>query len=187
MSYSSNCRDLDTNPNCRAVYDRVIICPECGYAASTPGQPIDDRVRTLVASEEYQAILNQEEYDDIYKKHLLAAYLSAELGDFGEAGYNYLVAYWYLKDQKSDDAPKVCQKAIENLEKHLETHVNFEEVLKMSDLLRQMGRFDEAMENLCALESFVASDKTLMAFVTFEKVLVSEKDSSPHKMREVKV
>lgn len=187
MSYSSNCRDLDTNPNCPAVYDRVIICPECGYATSTPGRPIEDRVRTLVASDDYQAILNKEEYDDIYKKQILAAYLSAKLGDFREAGYNYLVAYWYLKDQKSDDAPKVCQKAIENFEKYLETHVDFEGVLKMSDLLRQMGRFDEAMENLCALETFVASDKTLMAFVAFEKILVSEKDSSSHKMGEVKV
>lgn len=187
MSYSSNCRDLDTNPNCPAVYDRVIICPECGYATSTPVQSVDDRVRTLVASDNYQAILNQEEYDDIYKKHILAAYLSAELGDFAEAGYNYLVAYWYLKDKKSDDAPKACQKAIENLEKYLETHVNFEGVLKMSDLLRQMGRFDEAMENLCALERFVVNNKTLMAFVAFEKTLVSEKDSSSHKMSEVKV
>lgn len=87
MGYTSNCRDMDTNPNCPAVYDLVTVCPECGYATSDPGRPIDDRIRALVASHDYQAIFN-EEYDDIYKKHLLAAFLSEESGDFQEAGRN---------------------------------------------------------------------------------------------------
>lgn len=176
--------DLDTNPHNPALYDRVVLCPACGFATSKPYTVITEDLKASVKSTVYTDMLKNRQFDNIGKKLLLAGYLAVKEKDAKEAGYNYLLAYWYLKETNSANADKACKKAIENFERYLECSYDEEIAMILIDCLRQMKCFDEAMETANSLEPYISNDK-LMALLLFEKKLISNNDSETHRVSEV--
>lgn len=177
--------DLDTNPHNPALYDRVILCPNCGYATAEPYTAIDDTVRVLVEGDNYKEILSKHQYDDTSKKLLLAGYLSVKKRNAKEAGYNYLLAYWYLKEKHSNDAHKACEKAIKNFERYLISNEDLNIAMIVIDCLRQMQRFDDALETANSLESYIHDNPKIKSILVYEKKLIINKDADTHRMSEV--
>lgn len=70
--------DLDTNPHNPALFDRVLLCPFCGYATAEPYSILPDEIKTLVGDANYKEVLNNRLYDDNCRKLLLAGYLSVK-------------------------------------------------------------------------------------------------------------
>lgn len=104
--------------------------------------------------------------------------------DAKEAGYNYLLAYWYLKETNTANADKACEKAIRNFERYLMCNFDEEIAMILIDCLRQMKRFDEAIETANSLEPYI-SDNKLIAILLFEKKLISDNDCGTHRVSEV--
>jgi uncharacterized protein (DUF2225 family) len=176
--------DLDTNPHNPALYDRVIMCPNCGYSTSKPYSSISDGIKSVVKSSVYTDMLNNKMFDNISKKLILAGYLAVKERDAKEAGYDYLLAYWYLKETNSSEANRACEKAIKNFERYLNKSQDEEIALIIIDCYRQMKRFNDAMETIESLEQFVGDSK-VKQILLFEKSLVESGDYESHRLSEV--
>lgn len=176
--------DLDTNPHNPALYDRVLLCPACGFATSKPYTAITEDLKASVKSTVYTDMLKNRQFDNTGKKLLLAGYLAVKDKDAKEAGYNYLLAYWYLKETNTANADKACEKAIRNFERYLMCNFDEEIAMILIDCLRQMKRFDEAIETANSLEPYI-SDNELIAILLFEKKLISDNDCGTHRVSEV--
>ena len=181
----NSCIDLDTNPHSPAVYERVLICPNCGYATAEPYTAISEEVKSLVKEDRYQEILKSKQYDDICKGLLLAGYLSVKSRNVKEAGYNYLLAYWYMKENGISEFEKARGKAIKNFERYLIKTPDLEVAMILVDLLRQSEQFSEAMETLTSLERYIANNNMLKEVSLFEEKLIKSKDSKSHRIEEV--
>ena len=177
--------DLDTNPHNPALFDRVVLCPLCGYATSEPYIVLSDEIKSLVYDEKYKEVLDNRFYDDCCKKLLLSGYLSVKKRNPKEAGYSYLMAYWYMRENNISGGTKAREKAIKNFERYLLKTTDFEVAMILVDLLRQDGKFYEAKETVLSLEDYIIDDSELKKIVDFEKKLIAKKDSSIHKIREV--
>jgi hypothetical protein len=184
---NNNVLDLDTNPHNPALFDRVLFCPFCGYATSAPYSALPDDIKALVNDANYKEVLNNRRYDDICRKLLLAGYLSVKIRNAKEAGYNYLLAYWYMRDNKIAGCERAREKAIKNFERYLLKTVDCEVAMILVDLLRQSERFEDAKETVLSLESYIADNTELARIAEFEKKLISKKDSDIHKVEEVSV
>ena len=176
--------DLDTNPHNSALYDRVVLCPACGFATSKPYTAITEDLKAAVKSTVYTEMLKNRQFDNTGKKLLLAGYLAVKDKNAKEAGYNYLLAYWYLKETNSSNADKACEKAIKNFERYLKYNYDEEIAMILIDCLRQMKRFDEAIETANSLEPYISNDK-MKAILLFEKKLISNNDSGIYRVSEV--
>lgn len=177
--------DLDTNPHNPAIYDRVLICPHCGYATSEPYSYVHDKTKKLVKEPNYQEVLNDRLYDTICKKLLLAAYLAVKNRDSREAAYDYLLAYWYMNENHICRAEKAREKAIKNFERYLGKNSDIEAAMILVDLLRQSRRFDEAGETLTSLERFIQGKSIYEKIAVCEKKLIEKNDSGIHSLAEV--
>lgn len=178
--------DLDTNPHNPALYDRIVLCPACGFATSKPYTAITEDLKTAVKSTAYTEMLKNRQFDNTVKKLLLAGYLAVKDKDAKEAGYNYLLAYWYLKETNSSNADKACEKAIKNFERYLKYNYDEEIAMILIDCYRQMRRFEEAMETVDSLEPYIQNEN-LKGILLLEKKLISNKDSGIHRVSEVEL
>lgn len=179
--------DLDTNPHNPALFDRVLLCPFCGYATATPYSALPDEIKVIVNDANYKEVLNNRLYDDNCRKLLLAGYLSVKRRDAKEAGYNYLLAYWYMRDSGISGSERAREKAIKNFERYLLKTMDCEVAMILVDLLRQSERFEEAKETVLSLESYIADNAELVRIAELEKKLILKKDSDIHKVGEVSV
>lgn len=177
--------DLDTNPHNPALYDRVLICPYCGYATSEPYSYVNDKIKNLTKEPNYQEVLHDKQYDIICKKLLLAAYLAVKKGDSKEAGYDYLLAYWYMNDNHICKVEKAREKAIKNFERYLGKNSDIEVAMILVDLLRQSRKFDESRETLISLEKYIQGKAIYEKIAVCEKKLIEKNDSSIHSLAEV--
>lgn len=181
----NSCIDLDTNPHSPALYERVILCPNCGYATAEPYTLIPDDIKVLVKDDNYQNILKSKQYDDTCRKLLLAGYLSVKNRNAKEAGYHYLLAFWYMKEHGFAEFEKAREKAIKNFERFLKETPDYEVAMILVDLLRQSERFDEAMETLISLKQYIANNNVLKNVSLYEEKLIKSKDSKSHRLEEV--
>lgn len=184
---NNNVLDLDTNPHNPALFDRVLLCPFCGYATSSPYSALPDEVKELVNDANYKKVLNNRQYDDNCRKLLLAGYLSVKRRDAKEAGYNYLLAYWYMRDNGIAGYERAREKAIKNFERYLLKTMDCEVAMILVDLLRQNESFEDAKETVLSLESYIADNAKLARIAEFEKQLILKQDSDVHKVEEVSV
>lgn len=129
-------------------------------------------------------ILKSKQYDDTCRKLLLAGYLSLKNGNAKEAGYHYLLAFWYMKDHGFAEVEKTREKAIKNFERYLKETPDYEVAMILVDLLRQSERFDEAMETLISLKQYIANNKVLKNVSLYEEKLIKSKDSESHRLEE---
>ncbi len=179
--------DLDTNPHSPALYDRVLLCPYCGYATAEPYTAISDELKALICEDNYKAVLNNKAYDDVCRKLLLAGYLSVKRRNAKEAGYNYLLAYWYMKEKGILEFEKAREKAIKNFERYLGKNMDLEVAMILVDLLRQNSNFDEAKETVTSLKTFIDGNVDLEKIAVFEEKLIANNDSNIHRIGEVSV
>lgn len=178
--------DLDTNPHTPALYDRVFMCSNCGYATSEPYTSIDDDVRRLVKSENYLTLFKDHQYDVVSKKLVLAGYLAANKKNYREAGYDYLMAYWSLKENMHPKANNACEKAIKYFELYLSDNADLEVALILIDCMRQQSHFTDALETAISLDSYLEDSSHLKNILAYEKQLITNSDSSSHKIDEVR-
>ena len=82
--YVNHPADLDTNPHLPAVFDRVMLCPVCGYAAEDLRKPVTGAVKPVVTSEAYQRILHDRGLSENTRKMLLHSVLSEKAGNIGK-------------------------------------------------------------------------------------------------------
>ncbi len=176
---------LDTNPYEPAVFDRITMCPYCGYASENIGKQVDGKVRAAIYSKEYQELFQNPAMDGTQKKLLLSAYLNVCKGAMYEAGYHYLMAYWYEKGS-GQNAGKELEKAVQCFSEYLEDHEDVEAAILLTDCMRQASRFDEAAQTARSLVPYIKKERHLK-IICFELSLIEEQDASAHLQREAVV
>lgn len=185
--FSDHPLDLDSNPHHPAAYDRVTVCPQCGYSSSNMNAVVSADIRNIVNSAKYREVWESLYYDATTKKLLLAGHLSAKKADYLEAAYCYLMAMWHFAELNSDKAINAREKAINYFSKYLSRTRDDEMALVLVDLLRQASRFEEAVETAASLEEYVSTNAGIMRVLKFEKDLIEKKDTSTHSVKEVLV
>ena len=181
--YVNHPADLDTNPHLPAVFDRVMLCPVCGYAAEDLRKPVTGAVKPVVTSEAYQKILYDRGLSENTRKMLLHSVLSEKAGNFGKAAYSALCAYWSRKEEGVKDLV-ILKRAETFYEEYLKKTQDVDAAILLIDLQRQAGNFEEAAETAGSLLPFV-QDAYRRAVIQFEQELIFRKDSESHSQAEV--
>lgn len=176
---------LDLDPHEYTICDRIVVCPECGYATSGIYKETDEKVKATVESKEYQELRKSSE-DSRAVKSLMAAVLAEAAGEYREASYDYLMAYWVLRDTGSSFADDILLKTIEAYELYLGENQDADSAMVYIDLLRQAGRFEEAQDTLEWLADFIEEDSFTADIAAYEKRLITAGDAAPHLMSEVR-
>ena len=101
--------DLDGNPHEPAIYDRVVLCPHCGYSTAHLRRPAYPNSEKWVQSENYREMLGTRKYGEEGKRLLLAGFLARKAEDHLESGYCYLTAWWYLSENRSPEAGRALK------------------------------------------------------------------------------
>lgn len=175
--------DLDTYPHNPCVYDQVIMCPNCGYADIDTEHDVSEAIKEMVRSDSFKKIYLSN-HDSTYVKLSAAEYIAEKSSNYRDASYYSLLKLWYLRD-KNADLSDIQLKVISLFEKYLTDNVDKDAAIIYIDVLRQTGRFEEALETVCSLEPFVADNEKLRTIVSFEKELIINKDIGRHGINEV--
>lgn len=177
---------LDGKPLAESELLAVEECPHCHYCALSIDEPIDDIIKDLVKSDKYQQIFNSPDYDAKDIRYKGAARLAKSAR---EKSILYMTSAWYLEMQGKDEV-KMRQKALQYMEKAFsEEGITEDDALIYIDCLRQLGKFEEALEQINDIEDdlreIYASDDQIICILDFEKKLLVNKDKMPHKFSEV--
>lgn len=175
--------DLDSYPHHPAIYDRVITCPYCGYAAERINTCVSEKNKVVVCSDEYQSIFTAKDIPYVVKKNRLYAMLCIKNGKYREAAFSYLRAYWYLRDIGAKDL-LLLKESIDAFTLYLSDKRDVNAAIVLIDCMRQMGCQAEALESAESLEHFV-TDEWLLRVIGYEKELIEKGDVEPHSIDEV--
>jgi hypothetical protein len=177
---------LDTNPHNPATYERIVMCPSCGYCAERIEEPVSDVVRAAVASAKYKDFLSSAEMTETSKKLSLSAYLAARAGDNRAAGLYYLMSAWSFEDDALDDMARSARsKSVKYMELYLNEQADISLATILVDALRRLDRFDEAEETRATLEGYVRQDAPAYRVLEYEKTLIQRRDAGAHTIDEV--
>lgn len=171
--------DLDGNPHEPAIYDRVVLCPHCGYSTAHIRRPAYPNAEKWVQSANYREMLGSRKYGEEGKKLLLAGFLARKAEDHLESGYCYLSAWWFLSANRSPEADRALKQAIEQYRLYLEKEENHDAALVLIDLMRQAGELEEAMETAESLEAYLTEPEHLR-ILRQEKTLICARDTRAH-------
>ena len=182
--FSNQVPDLDGNRHEPAAFDKVIICPNCGYSTDNISEKISFEGKEMVSSESYQILFRNDDINTVLKKQLLFAMVKEAEGKDKKAALAYLAAYWISKNlgEKNED---FLEKAVNRLMIHLEEHEDHTGALILIDCLRQLSRFEEAEETADSLYPFV-QNRALSDVVRLEQELIRLQDAEPHSQSEVR-
>jgi hypothetical protein len=181
-----NCRvGLDSNTYEDEQFNQIIMCPKCGYSASNYLENEDKKVIDFVNSSEYQLVVNSDK-DPIYKKWMLAGYISKLIGNDFDAGYSFMVAGWYARKftQNIDDFYYSMELAVSELSVYVNETGYVKAALMIVDLLRQMTRLQDAADYALELRDFELDEKA-NAFIEFVLQMISKLELSEHYIDEV--
>ncbi len=172
--------DLDGYPHEPAEYDRVVVCPFCGYASERMEEQADPRAVEAVKSPEYQMLLNAPG-DDILRRLRLAILLDRAAEDrLGEACH-WLTLSWRLRELGESSGAERGN-AAQCLERYLLQKQDPVMAIVLIDCLRQLGREAEAEETADALTPFL-TEEWMRRAVESEKELLARHDREPHRLR----
>lgn len=177
--------DLDLNPHNPAIYDEVIMCPHCKYVTTRIYEEVTKRKAQLVESEAYKKIWETLPFPNTVKKLLAAAYLEQNSENWRKAGHYYLKASWYLKERNVSEEKTMREIAVQCFKVYLEENQDEECAILYIDCLRQLSRFEEAMEMTEFLLPYLMEKEFLRKIVLYEQTLIKAKDSAAHSMGEV--
>ena len=176
---------------------RVPVCPRCHFVFYDEEIPAEElaKCRSIVQEDAYKKQSGRASY------FLLGLLYEGLKKDPLEIGHVFLKASW----QEEPDEKKL-KEDLERSLKHFEAYLKeppkpkaasedeedegqpyeVAQILK-GELLRRLGRFDEANSHLAGLQKLEAFQGTFLAdIVRFEIDLCSKKDSQPHKVSEAK-
>ncbi len=176
---------LDGNAHDIEQFNRVYMCPTCGYSSATQITNEDAEIIELVNSDEFQAVFKSE-WSEGFKKWMLAGYLSKASGNHYDAAYEFMVAGWYIRKCGGpvDDFVYAYNLAISEFAGYIEETFEVRPALIMLDLLRQIGNFEKATDIAFGLKDSEV-DENAERVIDFELKCISKMDISEHFVDEV--
>ena len=178
VKLSSFSRDfgLDGKPDNPGFLPFIFDCPDCGYA----GYKIEGA--KPVIPEDY--VIDRNNPYDAYERALI-------LADSDDVKNHLLMEYsWKLEfDGKTEDAKKVRERAVSQMELSLMKRPIIELIFVYIDFLRQLERFDEAEAAVDTISPVVTADadkkpRFYKRFIYLQK-LIKDRDAAPHMISEV--
>ncbi|OUQ46894.1 hypothetical protein B5E64_02420 [Drancourtella sp. An12] len=176
--YSNGNMGLDHNPHSPAIFDTIILCPHCGYAAKKFNATVSKQIKDYVFSQQYKALKFQAKNSSTSTKIRLAASILEKSQQHKESADMYLLGYWYSLEIGTADF-ECLKKSIKHYSIYLENNADINVAITYIDCLRQAQLFSEAAETADSLEVYV-SDSNLQRILSFEKKLIDAEDSAPH-------
>ena len=179
--------DLDTRPPemARSTLKYMIqMCENCAYANEEISEMIKGIDPEDLKTASYKAVLNDDKINRTAKAFLLAGQLYRQVKKFKTSGLHHLGAAWTFDDlEEQDNAKQARDKAIEDINKHVERSDNTNLSVMRVDLYRRNGRFKEAEE---AAEQLIGQGvKDIMKKVLKLQIkLCQDKDDRCHTVEE---
>lgn len=182
-SSSFGSMDLDTRPpmSDMTLQYELQECPHCHFCNNT----IADATNIPESfSPEYDALSKNNVISKTAKKFLLAAMLRAQIGDKLKAGEYYLKAAWVFDDENAQEAAKDARKnAAIYFREHVDATDDGDVAIMLVDVHRRAGDFKAAADLIDLIGD--TEDELLNNILSFEKSLISKKDTSCHNMGEI--
>jgi len=158
-------------------------CPECGYCA--PDIEEKTAYADLVASAPYQQQLANSEFPKLANTFLALALLQETESDYTGAGQSSLRAAWAADDDQNASAAQSCR--IQAIKHFHAVQENRREILGgggatnllVGDLLRRVGNFAEAIEEIDRGLTEVEDDN-IRNLLNYEKSLCLNEDVEAH-------
>lgn len=184
--------DLDLRPPSMERYTlshQVQECPHCGYCAPVLDYEPVPRAREVVDLPPYQALRSPKRYPELAGRFLRAALLAEGSGGPQVAGLHALRAAWVCDDEELSEAAAECRlAAIHYLQSaHRqglgEKQRRAEENALMVDLLRRVGRFEEASA-LIEQGSGRRLPDVLVQVLRYQQALIERRDTACHTIEE---
>ena len=190
--------DLDTRPNgpVRATIKTWMQrCEHCGYCAADISS-IHEHAGDLIESLDYQRYLTDSRFPETARPFLCHALILARVGQFADAGWTCLHAAWACDDDdaNTEGASIARGMALENWRRGKLAGQEFgepglEDAL-VTDLLRRMGRFEDALIT-CSQALDAATDEgaevpaLIEHLLRFEKTLIQKRDSGVYRLNDL--
>ena len=189
--------DLDSRPH-GAIRSTVAFwiqrCPHCGYCAADIAN-IHEKAIDLVQSADYQRALTDERFPSKVREFLCHARICAQAGQPADAGWCCLHAAWLCDDSADSEAGVRCRELALDYWKQAKLQgedfgEGGMEYVLVVDLLRKMGRFEDALVNCSqTLDSHDELDSPLPPLVEhilrFEKTLVQKRDTGTYRISDL--
>lgn len=137
-------------------FNLIQRCPDCGYTMLFDNG-IDDDMRTFVASEKYQDVVNTN-MEEGFKNWLLYASLVEEDGNLTEAGIAFTKCYDYLELKNMRLDPSFLYEAAQCFLGAAEEYDSMIDLYLGIDALRRVGEFDRAQQLLDTLKENFSGD-----------------------------
>jgi hypothetical protein len=189
--------DFDTRPNgpVRATIQFWMQrCPHCGYCASDISA-IHVNAANLIASLAYQRQLIDSKFPPKACEFLCHAMILDQVGQQADAGWTCLHAAWVCDDEEHMEAAVQARDlAIDYWRKAKKAGQDFGdpglEGVLITDLLRRMSRFEDALINCAqALDEAGDDDSQLPPLfehlLRFEKTLIQKRDPSTYRLSDL--
>ena len=176
ISSSSRNFGLDGKPDNPGFLPLIFDCPNCGYA----GYKIEGEKPVIPDN----FVIDRSNPYDAYERALVLATTD------GVKNHLLMEYAWRLEfDGKTEEARKVRERAVAQMEESLSKDPIIELAFIFIDFLRQLGRFEEAEEMLnmispAVIDSAEKKPRFYKLFL-FLQELVKKQDAAPHMISEV--
>ncbi len=184
--------DLDTRPPEMArstIYYEIQRCPSCGYCSDEISECLPD-AETIIASDGYHNILNNENLPNSASEFMAFSYLQQQCGEFAGAAWSAISAAWICDDYENEQESRRCR--IQGLSMIKNAEANSQEFAEEPgaaqavtiDIMRRAGMFEGAMK--LAKKSLQAGDMPgiIKDVIKFEMELIGSKDTGLHTVAE---
>ena len=184
---------LDGNPgNLTPLYTAISICPKCHYA-SPDITTIDDNVKAIVTSQQYQQLASNQGVHELVRKYISWAFTQIRIGNPCEAARTMLYATWLSEQYDEANISSSCRlKAIELMSQCRTSGGNYEltrgkEIITMVDLYRREGAFADALDivnSALGVDKLSQDDEFILSY---EKKLCEEQNSKYATIRDAEL
>lgn len=175
---------LDLKPISRSKLIDIVECPKCHFCGAYFDVSISPIQEAIVKSPRYQDIF----MDSTISSDEQKARALVELAETDTDLCSSLMYYcWILEYSESTEAAhEIRKRAVDIQMNYLSKTMDFEILFQMIDSLRQLKRFEEAMQMIKKAKKSVESvnDKMMLMLIKYETVLISREDYLPHTLSE---
>lgn len=193
--------DLDYRPAGMARYIliyEVQRCINCGFSAPNISDDFKEylsknrteqkeeinKIKGIISSEEYKALLFNEFFPDFSNSFLAASFIQEKLGNYNAAFHLAMKSAWIADDNNNINAAEYSRnEALKLLDKTTEGFIAGQTKLLLKiELLRRTARFEEANELISQALIELLSDEDAIQLITYQKKLVTKKDTASHRI-----
>ena len=164
----------------------VQFCPNCGYAAYKLDRDLLYGNRAFLQSAEYKQIVQDENLIIDAKKFYLLGLIQENNNDKQKAATAFLRAGWFFQDNGNQEwMIKSKEKAIENMISSDFTWSNTQLVAILVDMLRTIGKFDEAIKIIDKYGFDNIKEEDEIKLFKYQIKLCEIKDSASHAIYDI--